>query len=327
MVEDRDSKKSIAQSQDTDRRFTTAKRNSVAWLLAIAAISGIVLAWAWSGSPSNNTLRFESAKTAMQVIAVASLGGLAALATFTFQRSRTREDELRDRRLEQRRRRDENRRDKRDRQDDLLRSLLRDTLTSYNRVKRVRRLVEAETKDKAGGHVTLDVYDKHMTSLNDEQLEFEKFKRLAPFIDDKRLNPSAGRDPSATHGTAPGGVSLKESYERIEKYLNKVIDEYEDNRHVVAAEPAGVPLAKLTKLSAFLQHDSFELGAAMQIDGIIDVLQKAVLQPPALPDPNDDDAPRDPFPELTRVTSDGLVVTFDTARSQEEWEIKLRKLR
>jgi hypothetical protein len=151
MVEDRDSKKSLSQSQDTDRRFTAAKRKSVAWLLAIAALSGIVLAWAWSGSPTNNTLRYELAKTAMQVIAVASLGGLAALATFTFQRSRTREDELRDRKLEQWRRRVENGRDKRDRQDDLLRSLLRDMLTSYNRVKRVRRLVEAETKHKAGG--------------------------------------------------------------------------------------------------------------------------------------------------------------------------------
>src|SRR5512133_1543130 len=233
MVEDRDSKKSINQGQDTDRRFTAAKRMSVAWLLAIAALSGIVLAWAWSGRPTNNTLRYELAKTAMQVIAVASLGGLAALATFTFQRSRTREDELRDRNMEQRRRRVENSRDKRDRQDDLLRSLLRDTLTSYNRIKRVRRLVDAETKDDAGGHVTLAVYDKHMTSLNDEQLEFEKFKRLAPFIDDKRLNPSADGDASATPGTAPGDVSLEKSYKNIESYLNEVIDEYEDNRHVV----------------------------------------------------------------------------------------------
>jgi hypothetical protein len=227
----------------------------------------------------------------MQVIAVASLGGLAALATFTFQRSRTREDELRDRKLEQRRLRIDNSRDRRDRQDDLLRSLLRDTLTAYNRVKRVRRLVEAETKDKTGGHVTLNGYDKHMTSLIDEQLEFEKFARLAPFIADKRLYPSADGDPSATPGTAPEGGSLKESYESIESYLNDVIDEYKDNRHVVAAaEAAGVPLAKFKKLTKFIHKDDFRPGVAKHIDEIIKVLQKAVLQPPRLPDPDEDDA-------------------------------------
>jgi predicted phosphoribosyltransferase len=37
--------------------------------------------------------------------------------------------------------------------------------------------------------------------------------------------------------------------------------------------------------------------------------------------------PRDPSFELARVSSDGLVVTVDTASGQEEWEIKLRKLR
>jgi hypothetical protein len=129
-----------------------------------------------------------------------------------------------------------------------------------------------------------------MTSLNDEQLEFEKFKRLAPFIEDKRLNPGAGGDPSATPETTPGGISLKENYQRIEEYLSELIAEYKDNRHVVADEPEGVPLVKLTKLSAFLQHDSFELGAAEQMDEIIDILQKAVLQPPELPDPDEDDA-------------------------------------
>jgi diacylglycerol kinase family enzyme len=37
--------------------------------------------------------------------------------------------------------------------------------------------------------------------------------------------------------------------------------------------------------------------------------------------------PRDPSFELARVSSDGLVVTVDTAGGQEEWEVKLRKLR
>jgi hypothetical protein len=283
MVEDRDPSKSIAQSQDAARRFTAAKRNSVAGLVAIAVLSGIVLAWAWSGKPANNTLRYELAKTAMEVIAVASLGSLAALATFIFQHSRTREDELRDRKLEQWRRHSDYLRDKRGRQDDLLRSLLQETLIAYNRVKRVRRLLSAEITDKAEGHVTLDGHDKHVTGLIDEQLEFEKFKRLAPFLDDERLYRPTGGDPNATPGTVPVDVSLESSYESIEKYLNKVIDEYKDNRHVVAAEAAGVPLAKLTRLSTFIS-DGFVPGASDHIDLIIRVLQTAVLQPLVLPD-------------------------------------------
>lgn len=108
-------------------------------------LSGIALAWAWSGNPNSNTLRYEVAKTALQVIAVAGLGGLAALATFTFQHSREQETAQRDDRLAHLRLRVEIARDTRARQDDLLRALLRETLVAYNRLKRLRRLLRAET--------------------------------------------------------------------------------------------------------------------------------------------------------------------------------------
>jgi len=46
------------------------------------------------------------------------------------------------------------------RQDDLLRALPQETLIAYNQIKRLRRLLKAETADDHHGHVQLELYDR-----------------------------------------------------------------------------------------------------------------------------------------------------------------------
>ncbi|MFF1607612.1 hypothetical protein ACFVYA_07505 [Amycolatopsis sp. NPDC058278] len=270
-------------------RILPAKRRGLIGLTMIGGVSIAILIWAWLGNPANSTLRYEAAKTAMQAISVALLGGLAGLATFTFQQDRTEEAQRqarqRDVRLEQWRRDVENLRDERARKDSLLQSLLQETLTAYNDIKRMRRTLAAATIDGAGGHITLDIYDRHIGDLIVQQLEFEKFKRRLPSITDERLRNLALNDhESATQTRAPG-EQLEMSYKIIEKYLNEVIDEYKDRRHVVVQTgPNGASLAEFVKLSGFIRDD-FATEVSSQIDVIIELLQKALLQPLVLPEP------------------------------------------
>lgn len=265
-----------------NKKIWTVKLASIAIIIGIAVVAIAVLAWAWSTSPAKDTLRYEAAKTSMQVLAVAFLGSSATLATLTFTQSRAREADLHDRKLEAWQRQASDLRDHRDRQDELLRSTLQATVTSYNRVKRVRRLLLAETQGPDERTVSIKTYDKHMAVLIDQQLEFEQFKRLAPFMNDERVNKAtAGVDTEIKTGNW-----LAACYREIEIFLNVVIDEYQANRHSIIAGSIGFPLHDLPKLSNFLSKEGFKPGVSAQIALITDTLQVALLQPLALPDPD-----------------------------------------
>jgi hypothetical protein len=217
-------------------------------------VAGVVAATQWTATA--NTLEYELAKIAMQVVAVAVLGGLATAATTYFHDSQMQKAAERDADAEKRRR-----------QDDLLRDLLDQTLTAYNRVKRIRRLLGAYTADGAG-RITVALYDEHMSTLIDQQLEFEKLKRRSPFIDDERLRAAVLSKSSL----------LTDGYGDIEGYLNDVIAEYEGNRHLVLAQREGLPVSRLDKLAGFIGH-AFVAGAADRLDKVIGTLQTAVAQP------------------------------------------------
>ena len=174
----------------------------------------------------------------MQVLAVVFFGALATIATFIFQRSRAQEDSH----LEQDRLRRDNALRQRRSEDDQIRSIMDDTLASYNRIKRIRRLLRAETRDGNTRYMTLTIYDKYMGDLIDEQLEFERLKRFTPFISDERLNPRRAetvgevvmKEGEKASQEAYGSSALTEAYREIEQYLNGVIGEYEKQRHIVA---------------------------------------------------------------------------------------------
>ena len=90
---DRKSGEAPTMLPDPTRKWKDARRWSLIGLGCIAAATLIGLIFAWRGYKTSNTLRFELAKTFMQVLAVAVLGGLAAIATFYYQYSRAQEDE------------------------------------------------------------------------------------------------------------------------------------------------------------------------------------------------------------------------------------------
>jgi len=254
-------------------------------------------------------------------LAVAFFGGLATLATFTYQNSRAQEnedvrrakekageaiqraekkkqeairhaeeeakdaiqraEERRERQQERERRDFENARAERLRQDDQLRLIVEETLRAYNRAKRIRRLLEAETNDGASGYLTLAVYDKHMSDLIEEQLAFERLKKVIPFISDKRLGQLPAfdaRQPQAeTKNRTLTKILLVKSYEDIEKYLNHVIDEYEDKRHTLK-DGAGVTLAEFEKLRGFIRRE-FVASVSDKMDVVIETLLEALWQP------------------------------------------------
>jgi hypothetical protein len=270
------------------RKWRRARNWSLFGLVCIAAVSLIGLIFAWRGNPSNNTLRFELAKTFMQVLAVAFLGGLATLATFTYQNSRAQEneevrraEERKERKQERDRHDFENARAERLRQDDQLRLIVEETLNAYNRAKRIRRLLEAETNDGASGCLTLAVYDKYMSDLIEEQLAFERLKRFTPFISDERLGqiPAFGtRQPQAeTKNRTLTKSFLESSYEEIEKYLNHVIGEYQDKRHTLKDKP-GVTLVGFKKLRGFIGGE-FIACVSDKMDVVIETLLEALWQP------------------------------------------------
>jgi hypothetical protein len=288
-----------ADSPDSVRKWRRARNWSLFCLVLIAAVSLIGLIFAWRGNPTNNSLRFELAKTFMQVLAVAFLGGLATLATFTYQNSRAQEDEQ-SRRAEEKtegaiRRTEEERgrkegRDRRDfenaqaerhRQDDQLRLIVEETLEAYNRAKRIRRLLEAATNDGASGFLTLPVYDRHMTDLIDEQLAFERLKRFTPFISDKRLGQLPAfdaRQPQVEKITPTlTKSSLGQRYEDIEKYLNHVISEYQDKRYTLEYK-TGAALTEFKKLRGFIGGE-FIMYVSNRMDDVIETLLEALWQP------------------------------------------------
>jgi hypothetical protein len=272
MAEDRNSRKLSAGPGDTDThsRWKVARRWSYGGLAFIAVVSLIGLIVAWSGHPSNNTLRYEFAKTCMQVLALTVFGGLATIATFNFQYSRTQEDNQ----LEQERRQLENGRDQRSREDDKLRSIAEETLDAYNRVKRIRRLLAAETSD---GTLKLATYDRYMANLIDEQLTFERLKRLTPFIPDKRLRLPLDHGTNASQEPLTSQI-LADGYQEIEKFLNGVIAEYQERRQIIP-EKTSASLANFDRLSAFVGNE-FTIRMAVAMDKIFDYMLIVLWQSP-----------------------------------------------
>jgi hypothetical protein len=117
--------------------------------------------------------------------------------------------------------------------DEFLVSLLDQAVTAYNAVRSMRRLLDAETRGE-GRHICIDVYDRHLTDLNSQQLVFEGLKKMAPMIEEQRLCPA----PISSGSLAEGG--------KIESYLSTVVDEYQATRRIVAAGD-GVPLSRLAR--------------------------------------------------------------------------------
>jgi hypothetical protein len=114
-------------------------------------------------------------------------------------------------------------RDQRERVNERVRSLIGETLVSYNSVKRVRRLLEAEAGPREDAQVDVATYSSLMSQLCKQQLVFESLCRRAPLIQvhvascrDIRVEIDGGKDLEG---------SLEQHHGHIERYLNDLIEE------------------------------------------------------------------------------------------------------
>ncbi|MEP6741567.1 MAG: hypothetical protein ABJB61_03640 [bacterium] len=91
------------------------------------------------------------------------------------------------------------------------------TATAYRNTKLARRLLRARAGAVTGGpgHIQLEDYDRFMEMINDVQLQLEGLKG-----DVKSSAPAF----SSSH-------VLFAQYEFMEKYLNRLVKEYERSRH------------------------------------------------------------------------------------------------
>jgi Skp family chaperone for outer membrane proteins len=275
-------------------------------LVVIALASVVLLIMIWRSGAQHDTLKYEAAKTCMQVLGVVLVGFVVSLATFTLQSNRARRelraDQIREelqheverkreelqreverkreelqREVERKRedwqRKVEEARDARQREDELLNSTLSESMSAYHNAKRARRILRAQIWAQADGDCAdPDVYDQQMAFINNVQLQFEQLKRTAPLCDGKRVNKT----------------NMVNGFRKIEEYLGELIAEYESNRRKAAHVKGGVPVSDMPLLTEFLDPKSkrpFMENIAGPFHDIHNDLQRALLKPLELPSP------------------------------------------
>ncbi len=198
------------------------------------------------------------AKACLQLIVVGFIGGLLTAAVQHFQQGRNI-------RLDERRREDE-----------FLRSMLGRTVSAYNAVKRIRRFLDAETRNESGVRsISRATYDQYLTELNAQQLEFESLKRIAPLAD-QRI--SRNRPTVAGPAEYIRDDSLTSMFSRVESFLNQVVGEYQHRRYLVPAS-GEISLNDFVALDSFFRKATFTAGTSDNINVIVRVMQTALLTP------------------------------------------------
>jgi hypothetical protein len=277
---------------DEDARLAQAVRN---WTIALGllALGAVMLAlFVYSKHPEPGSALFELLKTLYSVVAVAIVGGFAALAYGTIQRGRQALSEsaqkARDKDAEEKKRDLEERIDQKRRLDKEVSRVLSETLKHWLEVKRIRRELKAVMAHGTEGHasISLQEYDRYFRKLNEHQLAFERLKKLAPFLENRLQAVPAVGEP----------VSLVTSYTEIEEYLNDLVDEYEKCRHLVV--PQGeIAVSELTQysnshhryrsadgtqrktLSEFVAKADFRDATERGVDRVVNRLRDVLLQP------------------------------------------------
>ncbi len=153
--------------------------------------------------------------------------------------------------------------------EDLLKSTLRRTMTSYNQIKKARRLQRASAVelDSLGKVVVAEQYDKCFDLVNDSQLELDNLVR------DVENSAPAFSSPSL----------LAKQLRSMEGYLSEIITEYEENRGLIPTDTGKQPLEKLPHLSRFIEtysEDSpFDIGVVIPYHIIQKEIRNDLLHP------------------------------------------------
>jgi hypothetical protein len=207
----------------------------------------------WLVGPKEGSVAFEVAKGCIGIIAVGFVGLVLSRAG----------DYLQQRRADAAREQAEAR-DRRQRQDEVVRSLLDASLANYHDVKRARRLLKARLPGAAdSGRPDLAVYDEYLAAINNAQLVFEQLEETARTMQDERID----------HATLAGW------YDDIETYINAVVGEYEQQRRRVAYSDPPPSVSDLKILGDFMVGKHFRAGVTDPLHAAQRVLEKALLQP------------------------------------------------
>jgi hypothetical protein len=124
--------------------------------------------------------------------------------------------------------------------EELLKSTLARAMTNYCNIKAAKRLLRARGRIEQGQpsvlHIIGQVYDEHMELVNRAQIDFENL----------------ARDVKTSELAFPSPNELIRSLKIIEKYIGRLITEYERERLKFEGNPPLRPLSALPVLADFL---------------------------------------------------------------------------
>lgn len=162
-------------------------------------------------------------------------------------------------------------RELRDRRRSLQREIHQSLVAGYNDAKKARRLLRARARsavhapDAVGCGIDAAAYDEQMEALSEAQLSIELATRRIEF------------NRTLFH-RAP---DLLAAMKAVGKYLNTVIDEWEDVRPLVSDRRAPLTLARVPCLDAFLrdyrESPAFRDGFKVPFDDALRLLEEALL--------------------------------------------------
>jgi hypothetical protein len=127
--------------------------------------------------------------------------------------------------------------DEREKTRTTLREFRAETLGAYNRVKAARRILRAHAQNSGHERIPQDIYDSQLRMLIDAQLALEAVARTSKH--DHRLFGSSSQ--------------IHELLSGMEKYVNKIVCEYEKEYRNFGGQPAELPLSALQKLDDFIK--------------------------------------------------------------------------
>jgi hypothetical protein len=194
-------------------------KTSASVLAAIVLASVAVLAFLICGSQIKANLDDDVFKLTYEFLLIVVIGGAVSLLYKRFSDERDRDRERRA----------------------LLRQMHSELLHAYNAAKRGRRILRAHVNRgpdsgvASGQAVGVVEYEEQVNSVMDAQLTFEVYAKRA----EAKLWFASGE-------------KLAKNLRSIERYLNAIIDEYEDKRYSFAGTPPSKPLAELPKLAEFI---------------------------------------------------------------------------
>jgi hypothetical protein len=227
----------------------------VALLVLIAAVDLAVLVAIGTKHPRPNTLSYEVGVACIQVLAIALLGGVLSLASLVYQLDR-----------QERQHNADAHRDARQRCDMLVRESMRDVRSSYQAVKRSRRILQTRRWDPQHAAELVELYDEQLTVIiNDAQLDFEALREMVV------LGP-CGVDDS----------KLRSSFSTIEDYLNKMVNQWRQHHEALIDNPPSVIefKASLPRIDRFIDNTAdFRVGVANPIRDVMGELRRALLAP------------------------------------------------